>query len=234
MTYIDVCEKIAPLDIKPFFNKFNDYLTNEEFLTEFILKKIGVGFRSGHYDIKKGDYLPDKGFKIKIWPDELARFLLFIHKYKNEINSYLELGTGSGGTFYVIDSYLRHINPNMNKSLTIDVYDTTNTTFKEYKEKNLLAFKSIMKTHEFKIDRYYDLCFIDADHTYEAVKRDYNIVKDYCKFIAFHDIVTTNPKKPNQKVARHLWQELDCKNKIEIISTDPRVKFSSGIGVIWN
>lgn len=228
-------KEIEPKEMVSYFKSLSEEeLVSEEFLTEFILKRIGVGFRWSDFAVEEGDFLPKGGFRIRIWADELARFLLFINKHKHEINSYLEFGTGSGGSFYVIDSYLRTINPNMGVSVTVDQKDWYPKGFEEYKELNQQASYVSGKTQNFNMDRKYDLCFIDANHSYKGVKKDYEKVKDYCKIIAFHDIKTVNPKKPDQICVRHLWKEIDSKNKLEIVTKDPRISFMSGIGVIWD
>jgi len=228
-------KQIEAKDIKPFFCGLDkECLTSKSFLTEFILKRIGVGFRGRDFAIEEGEYLPSRGFKIQIWADELAGFLLFLNDHKNEINSYLEFGTGSGGSFYTIDSYLRTINPNMGPSITVDQKEAFPWMWEDYKAQNPQVDYFSCKTQNFKMDREYDLCFIDANHSYKGVKKDYEKVKKYCKTIAFHDIVTVNARKPDQICVRHLWKEIEADHKIEFITVDPRISLMSGIGVIWN
>ncbi len=36
--------------------------------------------------------------------------------------------------------------------------------------------------------KHIDMCFIDGDHTYEGVERDYNNLKHLCDYMVFHDI----------------------------------------------
>ncbi len=206
------------MEIKTFFDSLNETeIIDKELLTEFLLKQVGIGFRGRDFAIKEGEYLPSKGFKIKIWPDELARLLIFLHSNKDKINSFLEFGTGNGGSFLVIDSYLRSINPNMGKSVTLDQHNYRPKGIDEYVEKHPEATcYSDMKTSSFEME-FYDFCFIDASHSYKSVKRDYEKVGNYCKFIAFHDILTMNQRKPDQLCVRHLWQEIESDNKMEIV-----------------
>jgi predicted O-methyltransferase YrrM len=228
-------KQIEPKEMISYFKSLTEEeLTSQDFLTEFILKRWGVGFRSRDFSIEEGEYLPTKGIKMKIWPDELARFLILLYERKDEINSYLEFGTGKGGSFYMIDSYLRAINPNMGRSVTIDTRETPPWGFEEYKIQNPHIEYYGMRSQDFEMYGEYDLCFIDANHRYDAVKWDYENVKDHCKIIAFHDIATVNAKKPDQRCVRHLWAEIEAKNKMDIITDDPRISFMSGIGVIWN
>lgn len=221
--------------MKPFFDRLGrKELTNQKLLTEFILKRVGVGFRPRDYAIEPGEYLPTKAFQIKVWPDELARFLIFLYEHKGEINSFLEFGTGSGGTFFVIDSYLRAINPDMGKSVTIDKQWKKPNGMEEYQKLYPVQYTDRIRTDEFELDQDFDLCFLDASHLFYWVKYDYEKVKDRCKFIAFHDILTANPKKPKQRVVKDLWPDIEADHKIEIVTDDPRISFMSGFGIIWN
>lgn len=72
-----------------------------------------------------------------------------------------------------------------------------------------------------------DLYFIDADHSYEAVKADYMNYKGKCKFMAFHDILGM---RDCEGVAR-LWGEIKhLHERWEFVDEDGGV--ASGIGVI--
>lgn len=222
-------KQIFPEELSDFFKGLSkEDLINEKLLTEFLLKQVGIGFRDRDFSIAEGEYLPTRGMKIKIWPDELARFLIFLYEHKHMINSYIEFGTGTGGTFYVIDSYLRTINPEMGRSVTIDKKKNAPWRFNEYKSKHPEVEFLRIRTQEFYIDQPYDLCFIDADHSYKQVKLDYENMKDHCRVIAFHDIRTASAGVPL------LWNELKSGNKLEIVTVDPRISFMSAIGVIWN
>jgi hypothetical protein len=71
-----------------------------------------------------------------------------------------------------------------------------------------------------------DLVLIDANHRYDAVKRDFEINRAHPhRFLAFHDI--TGARKGTEGVAR-LWREL-VGDKTEIVSPDSKM----GIG-IWS
>jgi len=231
---------IFPENIRSYFDSLNEEeITSEKFLTEFILKRVGVGFRKKDFSIEAGEFLRNKGMKIKVWADELARFLIFLYEHKEHINSYLEFGTGTGGTFYVIDSYLRTINPNMGKSVTLDKKVYKLYHFEEYQKQNINAnFYVGTEIRNFEIDQFYDLCFIDANHRYEHAKYDYEKVKDNVKFIVFHDIVldTGSDKSKKNLYIRHLWNEIknQYNHHLEIITKDPRISFMSGIGILWN
>ncbi len=79
-----------------------------------------------------------------------------------------------------------------------------------------------------------DLVFIDANHAYHAVKRDFEINKSYPhRFLAFHDI--TGATRQTAGVAK-FWRELDRGSKREIIRPHRELGLdysTMGIG-IWS
>ena len=75
----------------------------------------------------------------------------------------------------------------------------------------------------------YDLIFIDGDHKYEGVKKDWENYGPMGKVVVFHDIVKHNPKsKYGALEVWKLWQEIEG-NKKEVIGEDSPM----GIGIVW-
>lgn len=57
-----------------------------------------------------------------------------------------------------------------------------------------------------------DFLFIDGDHTYEGVRTDYLIYRDFVRsqgYIAFHDINDSEFHRANMVGVGRLWQELE-------------------------
>jgi hypothetical protein len=78
-----------------------------------------------------------------------------------------------------------------------------------------------------------DLVFIDADHSYEGVRADFEINRALPhRFLAFHDIAGTDP---DTRGVRQLWDELDG-FKHEIVR--PQIEAGPGAGLmgigIWS
>ena len=77
-----------------------------------------------------------------------------------------------------------------------------------------------------------DFLLIDGDHTYEGVKRDFNLYKGLVKkggLIAFHDIVRHPPETGCE--VHKFWKEVKKKHEHEEIIAD-RNQGWAGIGVI--
>jgi len=92
---------------------------------------------------------------------------------------------------------------------------------------NSHAIATVNKVLNVLEKRKFDFAFIDGDHTYEGVKRDYDLYHGFCKLMAFHDIVN-HPNIPEVGVDR-FWKELEG-DKTEIIH-DPDQGWA-GIGIL--
>lgn len=134
------------------------------------------------------------GVKIKQYPNEFSNYMVFLYKImkKKWLSNYLCIGPERGGEFFTIDSYFRRINPKFKKSVCIDISKQILTNgFPEYKAiydvEYIHANSHNITWKNIPLD-VADICFIDGDHTYEGVKKDFMMVKDHCKYIVFHDI----------------------------------------------
>ena len=159
----------------------------------------------------------------------------------------LEIGTAGGGTLYL---FTRIIDP----EATIISLDLPGGFFGGgYSEWKIPLYQSFTKKGQeikllradshnpktFKLvktvlaDKKVDFLFIDGDHTYEGVKRDFNMYSSLVKaggIIAFHDIVE-HDLRSSCKVNK-FWNEL--KNDYEYLEIIEDIKQKwAGIGVIY-
>ena len=163
------------------------------------------------------------------YPDELAKLLIFLYQHK--ISSFCEMGVAFGGTFFVIDSFLRAVNPEMKYSLAINSY--SDRSFKKklevyQKEHPEVTFLE-MDAREFIPDKKYDFCFIDYEHTAENCRISYNAMKKYSNFIGFHDI-----KYRRYPDVVKFWDEEVAGDKVELLNEDPIFPEPIGIGIVTN
>ena len=109
-------------------------------------------------------------------------FLAFLSH--REIRSVLELGTFTGYTFAVVMTYVSRFNPGA-VGVTVDVADR--------RPPRALAAgrfngRFARGTSADFTGQAFDLCIIDADHSYTAVRADYEAVGERARLCMFHDI----------------------------------------------
>ncbi len=229
---------IGKLDVTELRDAFSSMSVSElsdyKFLSSFIFNKCGLIF-SKFIKINYPD--PSKlncwrGVNSKQYPDELAKLLVFIYRNKFEINSYCEIGIERGGTFCIIDSFLRSVNPNMGESMGIEcrLSDRRRFFIDKYVNNCPEAKYKIINSSQFRPSKKYDLCFLDGDHSYAGAKSDFELMKPFSKYIAMHAIhlnITNN----GARSVRELWSDLDG-DKIEFLNEDDLFPIPVGIG-LW-
>jgi hypothetical protein len=156
-------------------------------------------------------------------PDQLAAALVMLSKFP--IESYLEVGTWTGGTYLFIREYLKRFG--LKRSLCIDV----TPFYLPQQIKPLLPEFAIATSYNVVGD--WDLVHIDADHEYQAVKLDYNHLKNRSKIIMFHDVNDSTCPGPGQ-----LWNEIKAAAEsgytcTEITSHTHDLPIH-GIGIVFN
>jgi len=172
-------------------------------------------------------------------PREYAHLLMFLKEY--DAKSYLELGIGQGGSFLLNSIFQTNLKVchcvdgcNYQKdhaTAFFDQYSSINNKIK-YLAKlkpstNIIFFNHDTDNFFNKVidESYkYDIIFIDADHSYEGVLKDYNNALKHLNdngLLIFHDIAneTTGVKK--------MWESLKSDQKvIEFVNST-----KCGIGV---
>lgn len=177
---------------------------------------------------------------------DLREFNEFLHLIqKNEIHSYLEIGSKHGGSLWRIGSSL----PKGSRIVSIDL-PHGDTSFKE-SEPHLRACVEELKSKGYDAHLFltssmepttiesvralgpFDLLFIDANHTEPFVRHDWAVYGPMAKMIAFHDIGWKARPEPSKKMpieVPKVWNEIKQNYKHIEIRYCPR---DNGIGVLW-
>lgn len=159
-------------------------------------------------------------------------------------NNILEIGVHKGGTFWLISK----LSTGKKVAMNLIPIDDILSEFMD-KEDDWKLFVGNSQTEESfnKVKEFcnqFDFIFIDGDHTYDGVKRDFNLYKQLLSprgFIAFHDIDPDHVHADNfGGQVYKFWEELNEGTKLNLICTKSCGKIKSqgnnehfgGIG-IW-
>ncbi|MEO8664090.1 MAG: class I SAM-dependent methyltransferase, partial [Ignavibacteria bacterium] len=224
------------------FNQLYENL-KDEMAFRISKEKLKKYFSSGdiHDVLDSVKKYKGRGFydKIRLAQENEELIELSMRVIKHKPRTIVEIGTWNGGTFYVWS----RINPQAEKIISIDLpdgqygggYDSMRIKFfKEFvsdRKNTSLHFirgdskseDTVSKLKKILGNDRIDFLYIDGDHSYEGIKKDFEI---YSKFMApdglvgFHDI---NTFKEGYGVNRY-WNEIKSKYKFEeFIKKDSRV-----------
>lgn len=162
-----------------------DDLNNVDYIENLIIK---LGFNTEILR-EQPDIVKKNGGGLLIWqyPNQFSKYLLLLKN--QQISSYLEIGCRWGGTFVLTNEYLKKFST-MNKSIAIDIIESPVQEYcKSNQETQFLKVNS--QSQEFKnfmTNNFFDVVFIDGDHSYDGVKNDYDVCKNNGNIFVFHDI----------------------------------------------
>ncbi len=163
-------------------------------------------------------------------PREFARFLVLLGNLG--ARSYIEIGTHSGGSLFVTDSYLRALDPAaFVGSVGVDISDRNLVGWSAYVDQ--FPRTRFILSDSRKLDlgaEQFVAGLIDGAHTVRAVANDFGILREHCRVVAFHDIAA---KKIN---CARIWRQVKERHSScpiwEFISLPPRRKLAMGLGII--
>lgn len=158
------------------------------------------------------------------WPLDLQTIMQDVYELATlsywieyvEVKNYLEIGVASGGLMHYFTNVMGL------KGLGIDV--VLQPTLMVDSDLVYVGDCHSAEAQDWaKENGPYDMIFIDGDHSYEAVKLDYELYRDMAtKMIVFHDIFQDEWLGPRQ-----LWEQVEG-NKLEINSNR-----KLGIGILF-
>lgn len=164
--------------------------------------------------------------RISQFPTEFASFLILMAE--KQCDSYIEIGTSTGGSFFVADTYLRLTVPGYKGAVGVD---------RNFKLRNWDLYKARFPETEFWHtnsrglnlgDRQFGAAFIDARHLERWVLADFEKVKRNARLVGFHDIVLVGA------TVGPAWEAIKAKHtrNWEFIDTNYPPETRCGIGVV--
>jgi len=175
-------------------------------------------------------------------PSEMEELLSIVKKSHPKI--ILEIGTAKGGTFFLLSQIASEDAHLISVDLPAEKGGYPNWKIPFYKsfakknqkieliKKDSHSKETLERIKKILKDRKIDFLFIDGDHSYEGVKKDFKIYAPLIRengLIAFHDIVK-HPPKANCTVSK-FWDEVKNKYESVEIINNKNQKWA-GIGVI--
>lgn len=175
---------------------------------------------------------------------EFCKFINFLND--NNIRTVLEIGTADSGTHLLLSELL-----NSKKTMiAVDLELRNRLSLKLLNSHQDLRLGIRGSSHSDKViqqvasalnNKQIDLLFIDGDHSYEGVKKDFEIYQSFVAnkgIIAFHDIVPDSFSRTGYKTNSYVgevpkfWNEIKKNYKYkEFIESDDQD--GCGIGIIY-
>jgi cephalosporin hydroxylase len=183
------------------------------------------------------NYINDELF-INQMKQELNYLHIFIRGYLPKVNTILEIGIRNGGNICLLSRFLNDngliIGIDPEEIVTIDIELVSSIInpaifkFIKGRSQDYVVFDKVIRE---LADRKADILFIDGEHTYKAVKSDYEMYSplvNHPGIIVFHDIGGFDTD--NEDWPSFYWFKEIRKHKpyIEIVSNPPLC----GLGIL--
>ena len=218
--------------------KHDMYLYEKFELTDNYKNEL-IEFFKHQTTIEIGGYRMYDGTRLHMMqsPWELADFIFALKKHEINnnfrIKNFLDVGFSSGQNNSVLNKFF-----NFENIVALDNFSShinTDALFANLQHKNLtLAIGDSTSSRIIDIVNKlgnYDLIFIDANHTYEYVKKDFENFKPFLEkggVIGFHDVDC-----PDWKGVNKFWKELEATGEYNMQSfIEKGYKLQYGIGML--
>ena len=221
--------------IKNIYTRFNFSKNYKKELIKFVKNMVNVEMGGNRiYDGINNHYQQN--------PTEIVDLIFELKKLskKRNFKRYLEIGYSSGINLNFLNKFFK-----FEKLVSVDILGSginTNTFYANLRFKNLILICGD-STNKKTIDNVknngpYDIVFIDGDHKYKTVEKDYiNYSKLLSKdgVIIFHDVKFSDTKDEHDRGVPAFWEYLKRKEKKKFTIKefyDPYPFTKTGIGIL--
>ena len=163
------------------------------YIEKELVLELGLNDESLHE--QPGELAPYFGKGLHLWqyPSQLASYLVWLTHNGREVRNYTEIGCRWGGTFILINEWLKKIGAPLEFSLAIDPIKPT-PFIEKYRELSstpvhyIEDYSTSPKVAEYLRNFKPDMVFIDGDHSLQGVMNDHLLVRKTANIIVDHDV----------------------------------------------
>jgi cephalosporin hydroxylase len=136
-----------------------------------------------------------KGLHLWQYPNQLSRYLVWLAHNASNVTSYMEIGCRWGGTFILVNEWLKKIGATLKFSVAVDPIEPTPFIKRYIKVSNTPVlyhqkFSSDPEFLNYVTHSKPDMVFIDGDHTMRGVMIDHAAARRVAKIIVHHDVAS--------------------------------------------
>jgi cephalosporin hydroxylase len=138
------------------------------------------------------------GLHIFQYPNQFARYLVWLAEHGKDSQIYVEIGSRWGGTFIVTCEWLRRIGAPLQSAIAIDPIGETPmiNLYGQHLSRQHIDYQFIQDlstSHAVKSlfqNRHPDFVLIDGDHSMKGALADHMLARESAKIIVHHDIAS--------------------------------------------
>lgn len=171
-------------------------MSDVSFVEKFIIVKAGLN--NEILTEQPTELAPYFGTGLHIWqyPNQFARYLVWLSKNARNIKRYVEIGSRWGGTFIFVTEWLKRVNPRLERAIAIDPIALP-PLIEAYQEISnggytkidyVQALSTSYEVHDLFSRVKPDMVFIDGDHSMRGAFADHMLARASAKIIVHHDV----------------------------------------------
>jgi cephalosporin hydroxylase len=162
-------------------------LENATYLEHVLIPALGFNLEQIH---EQPEIVLAHGGGLRLWqyPNQFSKYLTTLRALSPR--SYIEVGCRWGGTFAVTVEYLSRFG-GLEQAVAVDLEATSVVQYVETCGRNVTFVRADSTGREFAdwlAGKRFDVAFIDGDHSYQGVSRDFVTLAPLASILVFHDI----------------------------------------------